>query len=168
ARSCAPLVRGHVDRLRPGVTRGWPPPRRGRPVPDQVPGGRRRGTPARRRIVRRRLSSFGVMFVPNHVRVAGELVRVCRSKGRIGLANWTPGGFIGRLFAVVGRYAPPPAELTPPARWGSDEYLGQLFGSSASSIRTTRRYFVFRYRSAEHWIDVFRTWYGPVTKAFTR
>jgi SAM-dependent methyltransferase len=113
------------------------------------------------------LSSFGVMFVPNHVRVATELVRVCRSKGRIGLASWTPGGFIGRLFAVVGRYAPPPAALPPPARWGTDEYLDQLFGSSSSSIRTTRRHFVFRYRSAEHWIDVFRTWYGPVHKAFT-
>jgi SAM-dependent methyltransferase len=112
------------------------------------------------------LSSFGVMFVPDHVRVASELLRVCRSKGRIGLANWTPGGFIGRLFRVVGRYAPPPAALTPPSRWGMDEYLGQLFGSSASSIRTTRRHFVFRYRSAEHWIDVFRTWYGPVHKAF--
>jgi ubiquinone/menaquinone biosynthesis C-methylase UbiE len=112
------------------------------------------------------LSSFGVMFAPNHVRTASELVRVCRRNGRIGLANWTPRGFIGRLFGVVGRHVPPPAGLTPPSRWGQEDYLTQLFGPSASDIQTTYRDFVFRYRSPEHWIEVFRTWYGPVHKAF--
>jgi ubiquinone/menaquinone biosynthesis C-methylase UbiE len=112
------------------------------------------------------LSSFGVMFTPNHARAASELMRVCRRNGRVGLANWTPRGFIGRLFAVVGRHVPPPAGLTPPSRWGVEEHMEQLFRSSASEIRTTKRHFVFRYRSAEHWIDVFRTWYGPVHKAF--
>ena len=112
------------------------------------------------------LSSFGVMFTPDHARAAGELLRVCRSGGRIGLANWTPRGFIGRLFAVVGRHLPPPPALTPPSRWGQHEYLEQLFGARASDIRTVARDFVFRYRSPEHWIDVFRTWYGPVHKAF--
>jgi ubiquinone/menaquinone biosynthesis C-methylase UbiE len=112
------------------------------------------------------LSSFGVMFAPNHVRTASELVRVCRRNGRIGLANWTPRGFIGRLFGVVGRHVPPPAGLTPPSRWGQEDYLTLLFGASASDIQTTYRDFVFRYRSPEHWIDVFRTWYGPVHKAF--
>jgi len=112
------------------------------------------------------LSSFGVMFVPNHARAAKELLRVCRSRGRIGLANWTPRGFIGQLFAVVGRHVPPPAGLTPPSRWGTREYLESLFGASASEIHVTCREFTFRYRSPEHWVEVFRTWYGPVNKAF--
>jgi ubiquinone/menaquinone biosynthesis C-methylase UbiE len=112
------------------------------------------------------LSSFGVMFTPDHRRAARELVRVCRQNGRIGLANWTPRGFIGRLFAVIGRHVPPPAALTPPSRWGLEEHLEHLFRESASDIRVTDRHFVFRYRSPEHWIDVFRTWYGPVHKAF--
>jgi ubiquinone/menaquinone biosynthesis C-methylase UbiE len=112
------------------------------------------------------LSSFGVMFAPNHARAANELLRVCRPEGRIGLANWTPRGFIGQLFAVVGRHAPPPAGLMPPARWGMEEHLQGLFGGSASEIRTTLREFVFRYRSPQHWVDVFRRWYGPVHRAF--
>jgi ubiquinone/menaquinone biosynthesis C-methylase UbiE len=112
------------------------------------------------------LSSFGVMFTANHVRAADELLRVCRSGGRIGLANWTPRGFIGRVFPVIGRYVPPPAGLTPPSRWGAREYLDQLFGASASEIRIVEKEFAFRYRSPEHWIEVFRNWYGPVHKAF--
>ncbi len=112
------------------------------------------------------LSSFGVMFTPNHERAASEMLRVCRPNGRIGLANWTPRGFVGQLFTLVGRYAPPPAALTPPSRWGTEDHLRRLFGDSAADIHTTYRDFTFRYRSAEHWIDVFRTWYGPVYKAF--
>jgi ubiquinone/menaquinone biosynthesis C-methylase UbiE len=112
------------------------------------------------------LSSFGVMFAPNHARSASEMLRVCRSNGRIGLANWTPGGFIGNLFKVVGRHVPPPAVLTPPTRWGVEEHLEHLFRESASDIRITPKHYTFRYRSPEHWIDVFRTWYGPVHKAF--
>jgi ubiquinone/menaquinone biosynthesis C-methylase UbiE len=112
------------------------------------------------------LSSFGVMFTPNHPRAAAEMLRVCRHDGRIGLANWTPRGFIGRLFAVIGRHVPPPPALTSPSRWGTEDYLAQLFGASASDIRMTSREFTFRYRSPEHWIEVFRTWYGPVNKAF--
>jgi SAM-dependent methyltransferase len=112
------------------------------------------------------LSSFGVMFTANHVRAARELVRVCRPQGRIGLANWTPRGFIGRLFTVVGRHVPPPAGLTSPARWGTLEHLQLLFGDAASEIHATPRDFAFRYRSPAHWIDVFRHWYGPVHKSF--
>jgi SAM-dependent methyltransferase len=112
------------------------------------------------------LSSFGVMFTPNHKRAASELLRVCRREGRIGLANWTPRGFIGRLFAVVGRHVPPPLGLTPPSSWGLEDHLEDLFRDSASDIHTTYRDFVFRYRSPEHWVDVFRTWYGPMHKAF--
>jgi len=112
------------------------------------------------------LSSFGVMFAPDHERAAGELLRVCRGGGRIGLANWTPRGFVGQLFRVMGRHVPPPPGLTPPSRWGSAEYLEALFGGSAAEIHVTPRDFVFRYLSPAHWIDVFRTWYGPVHKAF--
>src|SRR5262249_17891241 len=112
------------------------------------------------------LSSFGVMFTPNHLRAASEMLRVCRHHGKIGLANWTPDGFIGRLFAVVGRHVPPPPALTPASRWGVEDHLDYLFGGNTCDITTIRRDFTFRYRSAEHWIDVFRTWYGPVHKAF--
>ena len=112
------------------------------------------------------LSSFGVMFTADHVKAAREMTRVCRHNGRIGLANWTPRGFIGRLFAVVGRHMPPPAGVTSPARWGTEDYLEQLFRESASDIHTVHRDFVFRYRSPAHWIEVFRTWYGPVHKTF--
>jgi ubiquinone/menaquinone biosynthesis C-methylase UbiE len=112
------------------------------------------------------LSSFGVMFAPNHTRAASEMLRVCRSRGRIGLANWTPRGFIGQLFKVVGQHVPPAPALTPPSRWGVEDYLEQLFGGLAADIHTTPRDFYFRYRSPQHWVDVFRRWYGPVLKAF--
>lgn len=112
------------------------------------------------------VSSFGAMFAPNHAVVARELLRVCRPQGRIGMANWTPEGFIGHLFKVVGRHVPPPAGVPPAARWGQDDYVRQLFGSEASDIRTARQMFTMRYRSPEHWLQVFRTWYGPVHKAF--
>jgi ubiquinone/menaquinone biosynthesis C-methylase UbiE len=112
------------------------------------------------------LSSFGVMFTADHAKAAREMIRVCRHNGRIGLANWTPRGFIGRLFAVVGRHVPPPAGVTSPARWGTEDYLEQLFRESASDIHAVHRDFVFRYRSPAHWIEIFRTWYGPVHKTF--
>jgi SAM-dependent methyltransferase len=112
------------------------------------------------------LSSFGVMFTPNQERAARELARVCRPGGRIGLANWTPEGFIGQLFVVIGRHVPPPAGVASPLLWGREDHLARLFGDSVSDIHVTRRDFVFRYRSASHWIDMFRTWYGPTHKAF--
>jgi ubiquinone/menaquinone biosynthesis C-methylase UbiE len=112
------------------------------------------------------LSTYGVMFAPNQARAASELVRVARPGGRIGLANWTPDGLIGELFRLIGRFVPPPAGLTSPAAWGTETRLVELFGPAASDIRTQHKPYVFRYRSVEHWIDVFRTYYGPVNKAF--
>jgi ubiquinone/menaquinone biosynthesis C-methylase UbiE len=111
------------------------------------------------------LSSFGVMFAPNHQQSASEMLRVVRAGGKIGLANWTPAGFIGQLFKVVGGHVPPPAGLTPPSRWGSEDHLTTLF-AGAAEVTVTPRMFTFRYRSPQHWIDVFRSWYGPVHKAF--
>jgi ubiquinone/menaquinone biosynthesis C-methylase UbiE len=111
------------------------------------------------------LSTFGVMFAPDHDRTAGELLRVCRRGGRIGLASWTPAGFIGQMFRVIGKYVPPPAGIASPLLWGTDAHLRELF-ADASSIEQTTRLFAFRYRSAAHFIDLFRTFYGPVHKAF--
>lgn len=112
------------------------------------------------------LSTFGVMFTPDHARAAYELARVCRPGGRIGLANWTPEGFIGQMFKVLGRHIAPPAGVQPPSLWGTVAHVQSLFGDTAGAIGVTARMFNFRYRSAAHMVDVFRTWYGPVQKAF--
>jgi len=112
------------------------------------------------------LSVFGVMFTPNQEQAAQEMLRVCRPGGTIGLANWTPDGFIGHVFRTIGKYIPPPAGVKPPALWGTEGRLRELFGDGISELTVKRRMFVFRYRSAEHWLEVFRTYYGPVLKAF--
>lgn len=112
------------------------------------------------------LSTYGVMFAPDQARAASEMLRVTRPGGRIGLANWTPEGFIGELFRTVGKFVPPPAGLTPASVWGTETRLVELFGPHAADIRTQRKHFMFRYKSAEHWIEIFRTYYGPVLKAF--
>jgi len=112
------------------------------------------------------VSTFGVMFTPDQTRAAGELARVCRPGGLIGLASWTPESFVGQLFKLIGRYVPPPAGLSSPALWGTEARLAELFGASARRLRVAPREFVFRYRSPLHWVEVFRTYYGPLTKAF--
>ena len=112
------------------------------------------------------LSTFGVMFAPDQDQAARELVRVVKPGGKIGLANWTPDGFIGRLFEVVSALVPPPPGLRSPMEWGTETRLVELFGPHATDIRTKRRTYTFRYRSAEHWIEVFRTFYGPTHRAF--
>ena len=112
------------------------------------------------------VSTFGVMFTPNQDRAASELIRVCKSGGKIGLANWTPDGFIGQLFKTLGKYLPPPAGAKSPALWGMQTRIDEMFGSSAREITAQRRHFVFRYRSPEHFLEIFRTYYGPVLKAF--
>jgi ubiquinone/menaquinone biosynthesis C-methylase UbiE len=112
------------------------------------------------------LSTFGVMFAPNQERAASELVRVVKPGGKIGLANWTPDGFIGRLFETMRDFVPPPPGLRSPMEWGTEPRLVEFFGPHATDIRTRRRTYTFRYRSAEHWIEVFRTFYGPTHKAF--
>jgi SAM-dependent methyltransferase len=112
------------------------------------------------------LSTFGVMFTPNQEKAAAELVRVCRPGGKIGLASWTPGSLIGELFKLIGRYVPPPAGVQSPALWGTVERMDQLFGAAVGSIQCERRQFVFRYRNPRHWLVTFRTYYGPMQKAF--
>jgi SAM-dependent methyltransferase len=112
------------------------------------------------------LSTFGVMFTPDHQRAASEMLRVLRPGGRIALANWTPNGFIGRLFKVIGAHVSPPAGVQPPSLWGTEPHIVELFGARAAQIHCERRHFNFRYRSAAHWIQVFRDLYGPTHKAF--
>jgi ubiquinone/menaquinone biosynthesis C-methylase UbiE len=110
------------------------------------------------------LSTFGVMFTPNQDRAAAELSRVCRRGGRIGLANWTPESFVGQMFRVVGKHVPPPAGLKPASLWGTEARLKELFGPHDVSV--TRQTFQFRYRSTGHWLEVFKTFYGPTNRAF--
>ncbi len=112
------------------------------------------------------LSTFGVMFAPDQAKAAAEMARVCRPGGRIGMANWTPDCMVGQMFRILGRHLPPPAGVRPPSLWGVEAHLQSLFGNRAARIEVTGRVFNFRYRSAAHFIDVFRTWYGPVHKAF--
>jgi len=111
------------------------------------------------------LSSFGVMFTPNQERAAAELVRVCRPGGKIGLANWTPDGFVGQLFRIIGKYVPPAPGLPPPSLWGTPDRLEELFGGTGT-VHATVRHFPFRYRSPLHFLEFFRTYYGPMNKAF--
>lgn len=112
------------------------------------------------------VSTFGVMFTPDQERAASELLRVCRRGGKIGLANWTPDGFIGQMFKTIGRHMPPPAGIRPPSSWGQREHLDHLFSHGVTSIQARRKHFVFRYRSPEHCLEVFKTFYGPVLKTF--
>jgi ubiquinone/menaquinone biosynthesis C-methylase UbiE len=112
------------------------------------------------------VSTFGVMFTPNQALAAGELLRVCKSGGQIGLANWTPDSFVGQMFKILGSYLPPAAGVKSPMLWGTRERLTEMFGPLSSSIGANRREFNFRYRSGEHFLDVFRTYYGPMLKAF--
>jgi len=111
------------------------------------------------------LSTFGVMFTPDQAKAAKELLRVCRPGGKIGLANWTPEGFIGRLFKIIGKYVPPAPGVASPLMWGQPAHLKQLFGKDAS-VAAEAKNFVFRYKSPAHWVEFFRTYYGPVLKAF--
>ena len=110
------------------------------------------------------MSTFGVMFTPDQPKAARELARVCKPGGRIGLANWTPDGFIGQLFKLIGKYVPPAPGVKSPSFWGTQAGLDELFGNAAREIRVVRRDFVFRYRSPAHWVEVFRTYYGPMNK----
>lgn len=112
------------------------------------------------------VSTFGVMFTPDQDKAAAELARVCKSGGKIGLANWTPQGFIGQLFKTIGGHVAPPAGVKSPALWGTPARLKEMFGDQASEIIAEPRMFVFRYRSPEHWLEIFKSYYGPMLKAF--
>ncbi|HEX5096061.1 MAG TPA: class I SAM-dependent methyltransferase, partial [Acidimicrobiia bacterium] len=110
------------------------------------------------------LSTFGVMFTPDQERAAAEMARVTRPGGKIGLANWTPGGFVGAMLRTVGGHVPPPAGLHSPAEWGTDTRLAELFAGSAS-VAATAKHFVFRAPSIDAWLELFASYYGPIVAA---
>jgi ubiquinone/menaquinone biosynthesis C-methylase UbiE len=112
------------------------------------------------------VSVFGVMFAPDQGRAAAEMRRVCKRGGKIGLANWTPDGFIGQLFKTIGRHVPPAPGARSPALWGTRARIGELFEPDAASVVSAHRNFVFRYRSPAHWLKIFKSYYGPVLKTF--
>ena len=112
------------------------------------------------------VSTFGVMFTPDQAKAASEMLRVCKRGGKIGLANWTPAGFIGQLFGVIGTHIPPPSGVRSPAQWGTNERLAELFDARSATVAATPRTFTFRYRSPEHMLETFKTFYGPMLKAF--
>jgi ubiquinone/menaquinone biosynthesis C-methylase UbiE len=111
------------------------------------------------------LSVYGSIFAPRPERAAQELLRACRPGGKIGMTNWTPEGFWGQTFGLVARFVPPPAGVRPPAEWGTEARLQELFGSAISSMKIVERAALFRYRSAQHWIEVFRAYFGPLIRA---
>ncbi|WP_292528775.1 class I SAM-dependent methyltransferase [Methylocystis sp.] len=112
------------------------------------------------------VSTFGAMFSPDQDRTSAEMIRVCRSGGHIGLANWTPESFVGQLFKTIGKYLPPPAGVKSPAVWGTRSWVEMTFAPAAFTLATEPRHFNFRYHSPQHFLDIFRSYYGPVLKAF--
>jgi SAM-dependent methyltransferase len=112
------------------------------------------------------ISTFGVMFTADQDKAAAELLRVCKPGGRIGLANWTPESFVGQMFRIIAKYIPSAPGLKPPALWGTRSRLEELFGTSARTIGSKSRFFNFRYRSPEHFVEVFRSYYGPMNKTY--
>lgn len=112
------------------------------------------------------ISTFGAMFAPNQEKVAQELLRVCKKEGKIGMANWTPSSFIGRLFSLVGQFVPPAPGVFSPARWGDPSFLDDNFAAHSQNINIQKQFFNFRYKSPQHWFEIFKTYYGPTLKTF--
>ena len=112
------------------------------------------------------LSTIGVMFAPNQEKAAGELLRVCRPGGKIGLANWTPDGWAGEFFNTVGKHLPAPPGIKPPPLWGTEEQLRELFGEGVSQLEVTRRSYLLRCPSAKRFIEHYRAYFGPIRKTF--
>src|SRR5687768_10789250 len=113
------------------------------------------------------VSMFGVMFAPRPDVAAAELVRVCRSGGRIALANWTPGSFAGQMFKTVGKHVPPPPGMAPPVQWGDESIVRQRLRDGIAKLQTTRRTFSIRFPfGPPEVVELFRTYFGPVNRAF--
>jgi ubiquinone/menaquinone biosynthesis C-methylase UbiE len=114
-------------------------------------------------------SIFGAMFAPDQEKAAAEILRVCKPGGRIGMANWVPDGPISSMFMVVAKYTPPPPPgFVPPVLWGTEERVRELFGEGIVNLRTERRASRQAFRSADHYLDFFRAYFGPIRQAFER
>lgn len=114
------------------------------------------------------ISIFGAMFAPEHEVTAAELLRVCKPGGRIGMANWVPDGGVGKMFMTIAKHAPPPPGVTSPLLWGTEEHLREVFGEAISDLRVERRKSRQAFRSADHFLDFFRTYFGPTKVAYER
>ena len=165
-RGGAPAVRGDRHGLRARPAGAGTRPRGAEGLPVAFEEGDAEALPVADGAYDVVLSTFGSMFAPDQEQAARELLRACRPGGRIGLVSWTPEGWIGEVFRVTGRHVPPPAGLRPPTRWGTETGLRELLGDGVASLRATRQHFVWRFASAQHYLDLFRTYYGPTVKAF--
>jgi SAM-dependent methyltransferase len=114
------------------------------------------------------LSVFGAMFAAEQEKAAAELLRTCKPGGRIGMANWVPDGGVGQMFMTIAKHAPPPPGVQSPLLWGTEDRLRELFGDGVSELRVERRANRQAYRSADHFIEFFRTYFGPTKVAFER
>jgi SAM-dependent methyltransferase len=114
------------------------------------------------------VSSFGVMFAPDHQKAADEMLRVCKPGGRIATACWVPDGFIGQMFKTVASHAPPPPGVQPPPLWGTEDHQRELFGDRISELRAEKVNVDFCFRSFEHWLEYNRTYFGPTKMAYER
>jgi SAM-dependent methyltransferase len=115
------------------------------------------------------VTMFGAMFAPRPERTAAELLRVCRSGGTIAMANWTPEGFVGKMFALNAKHVPPPAGVPAPVLWGKEDVVRERFGKGAAKIEIQRRIAEFDYPySPADTVGFFRTYFGPTQVAFSR
>jgi len=113
-------------------------------------------------------SVFGAMFAPDQEKAAAELLRVTRPGGRIGMGNWVPDGPVSEIFAIVAKHAPPPAGFTPPVLWGTENRVQELLGDGVTDLRMERRVSRQPFRSLDHYLEIFRSYFGPIKLAFDR
>ncbi|HEX4731526.1 MAG TPA: class I SAM-dependent methyltransferase [Solirubrobacterales bacterium] len=114
------------------------------------------------------MSIFGAMFAPDQEKTASELLRVVKPGGRIGMGNWAPDGAVGTMFKTIAKHAPLPPGLDSPLLWGTEERLRELFGDGITDLRVERRISRQPFRSADHYIEFFRTYFGPTQMAYER
>lgn len=114
------------------------------------------------------ISIFGAMFAPEHERTAAELLRTCKPGGRIGMANWVPDGGVGKMFMTIAKHAPPPPGVSSPLLWGTEDHLRELLGDGVSELQVERRRSRQTFRSPNHFLEFFRTYFGPTKVAYER
>jgi SAM-dependent methyltransferase len=114
-------------------------------------------------------SIFGAMFAPDQEKAAAELLRVTKPGGRIGMANWCPDGGLQDFFAAIVKHTGgPPPGFTPPVLWGAEDHVRGLFGDSVTDLRAERRKSRQAFRSADHYLDFFRSYFGPIKAAYEK